>query len=74
MVVGSEDRKNIRHVAEAGGDNHVERARFFVSEMKALAEKNGLKSKINLVIVDGVGHRFSKIAHALQNAILEYAK
>ncbi len=72
IIVGELDLSPIRHKVGAGGDNHVDRAKFWVSSMEDFALKHGVKSNQQLIIVPNVGHRYEKLVMNLQNFISKY--
>jgi pimeloyl-ACP methyl ester carboxylesterase len=74
VVVGELDLKKIRHVKGIGGDNHVERAKFWVNSMNQYAETNGKIGTVRLNIKEGVGHNFGKLAGVCQESIREHVE
>ncbi|MES2824194.1 MAG: hypothetical protein V4732_11375 [Pseudomonadota bacterium] len=69
IVVGEMDLSLIRHKVGVGGDNHVDRAKFWVKSIDGFARTHGVKSKQNLILVPNVGHRYEKLVLPLQNFI-----
>lgn len=72
VVVGEKDLEPLRHVEHVGGDNHVERAKYWVASMNKFAAERGVKSTQHLVLVANTGHEYQKLAPALQNFIRQF--
>lgn len=69
VVVGEQDLEKLRSVEGVGGDTHVDRAKFWVNAMNEYAKENGASGRVELKIVEGVGHNFGKLAQVCQDSL-----
>lgn len=72
LIVGDQDTKPIRHVANIGGDNHVLRAQFWVSSMQEFAKNSGVRCNAQFKLVPNVGHDYKKLVPDMQRFIKGY--
>ncbi|WP_078119963.1 alpha/beta fold hydrolase [Thiosocius teredinicola] len=71
VLVGDQDDKNDDEelnlsevVCRTQGNNRVERARAWQAAMNRYASRHGLMPKVDLDLLNGVGHSFSQAVHA----------
>lgn len=69
IVVGELDLELLRHEENLGGDNHVERAKFWLASTNSFSRRHGVRNNQKLILVPSVGHEYRKLNPELKKFI-----